>query len=293
MQGEGMVTPASPRVTRCLDSAMVSERTTRLPGRFRQCARVSVMRGTPIDAQNGQSTQFSLGPESKIHRALWQSRARDGRAACNRSGYAISAVTAENSLVSYQAALDAPLHRNLPEITYRMQAIVPRAVTLLNPADVRLRLGAAFDRIGIWDIPSAFAFGAAVVAIHCPSNEHLRCSGSRPPVLLKGVAQAQLDHTRRKSILKFSKLGAIVDVQNRIVEVHVVEGIERLAPELQPMAFPRKSEGLHHGDVDIHQSGNRTIAGFPLYRPVAGSNYPTDDVLANRLGTPLSSMYEP
>jgi hypothetical protein len=33
----------------------------------------------------------------------------------------------------------------LPEITYRMQAIVPRAVTLLNPADVRLRLGAAFD----------------------------------------------------------------------------------------------------------------------------------------------------
>jgi hypothetical protein len=58
----------------------------------------------------------------------------------------IARVMAENSLVSYRAALDAPLHRNLSEITIPgvlrhydvsdlLEAIAPREVTLLNPAD--------------------------------------------------------------------------------------------------------------------------------------------------------------
>jgi len=50
---------------------------------------------------------------------------------------------AENTLVSYRTALDAPLHRNLSEITIRrhydvvdsLEAIAPREVTPLNPAD--------------------------------------------------------------------------------------------------------------------------------------------------------------
>ena len=50
---------------------------------------------------------------------------------------------AENTLDSYRTALDAPLHRNLSEITIRrhydvaesLEAIAPRRVTLLNPAD--------------------------------------------------------------------------------------------------------------------------------------------------------------
>ena len=58
----------------------------------------------------------------------------------------ITRVIAENSLVSYRAALDAPLHRNLSEIMIPgvlnhydvgdlLEAIAPREVTLLNPAD--------------------------------------------------------------------------------------------------------------------------------------------------------------
>jgi hypothetical protein len=75
-------------------------------------------------------------------------------------------VVVENSLVSYRTALDAPLHRNLSEITIPgvlnhydvgdlLVAIAPRPVTLLNPADavgqpmrldqVRQRLSAAFE----------------------------------------------------------------------------------------------------------------------------------------------------
>lgn len=77
----------------------------------------------------------------------------------------ITRVMAENSLVSYRTALDAPLHRNLSEIMIPgvlghydagdlLEAIAPREVTLLNPADalgqpmrpeqVRQRLSAAF-----------------------------------------------------------------------------------------------------------------------------------------------------
>jgi hypothetical protein len=78
----------------------------------------------------------------------------------------ISRVIAETSLVSYRTALDAPLHRNLSEITIPgvlrhydvgdlLEAIAPRAVTLLNPSDaigqpmrleqVRESLSAAFE----------------------------------------------------------------------------------------------------------------------------------------------------
>ncbi len=78
----------------------------------------------------------------------------------------ITRVMVENSLVSYRTALDAPLHRNLSEITIPgvlthydvselLEAIAPRAVTLLNPVDaigqpvrpeqVRDRLYAAFQ----------------------------------------------------------------------------------------------------------------------------------------------------
>ncbi len=78
----------------------------------------------------------------------------------------ITRVMVENSLVSYRTAMDAPLHRNLSEITIPavlnhydvnqlLEAIAPRAVTLLNPVDaigqpvraeqVRDRLYAAFQ----------------------------------------------------------------------------------------------------------------------------------------------------
>jgi hypothetical protein len=58
----------------------------------------------------------------------------------------ITRVITENSLVSYRMALDAPLHRNLSEITIPgvlehydtgdlLEAIAPRPVALLNPVD--------------------------------------------------------------------------------------------------------------------------------------------------------------
>jgi hypothetical protein len=139
-------------------------------------------RGTPIDAQNGQSTQFALGPYMGVNlRAIivgktlvgmrtddvirvlnWlSSRADVDRTSITLYGKGglgmvalhaaavdtrITRVTAESTLVSYRTALDAPLHRNLSEITIPgvlqhydvsdlLQAISPREVTLLNPAD--------------------------------------------------------------------------------------------------------------------------------------------------------------
>jgi cephalosporin-C deacetylase-like acetyl esterase len=139
-------------------------------------------RGTPVDAQNGQSTQFALGPYMGVNlRAIivgktlvgmrtddvirvlnWlSSRADVDRTSITLYGKAglgivalhataldtrITRVMAENSLVSYRTALDAPLHRNLSEITIPgvlhhydvsdlLEAIAPREVTLLNPAD--------------------------------------------------------------------------------------------------------------------------------------------------------------
>ncbi len=139
-------------------------------------------RGTPIDAQNGQSTQFALGPYMGVNlRAIivgktlvgmrtddvirvlnWLSSRTDvDRASITLYGKGglgmvalhaaavdtrITRVMAENTLVSYRTALDAPLHRNLSEITIPgvlehydvgdlLQAIAPREVTLLNPAD--------------------------------------------------------------------------------------------------------------------------------------------------------------
>jgi dienelactone hydrolase len=139
-------------------------------------------RGTPVDAQNGQSTQFALGPYMGVNlRAIivgktlvgmrtddvirvlnWlSSRADIDRTSITLYGKGglgmvalhaiavdtrITSVMAENSLVSYRAALDAPLHRNLSEIMIPgvlnhydvgdlLEAIAPREVTLLNPAD--------------------------------------------------------------------------------------------------------------------------------------------------------------
>jgi cephalosporin-C deacetylase-like acetyl esterase len=139
-------------------------------------------RGTPIDSQNGQSAQFALGPymgvnlraiivgktlvgmrtDDVIHVLNWlSSRADVDRTSITLYGKTglgmvalhaaavdtrITRVIAENSLVSYRTALDAPLHRNLSEITIPgvlrhydvsdlLEAIAPREVTLLNPVD--------------------------------------------------------------------------------------------------------------------------------------------------------------
>jgi cephalosporin-C deacetylase-like acetyl esterase len=137
-------------------------------------------RGTPIDAQDGQSTQFALGPYMGVNlRAIivgktlvgmraddvirvvnWLSSRVDidsksitiygkgafGMVALHAAAVdpRIARVMVESSLVSYRTALDAPLHRNLSEITIPgvlnhydvselLEAIAPRAVTLLNP----------------------------------------------------------------------------------------------------------------------------------------------------------------
>jgi cephalosporin-C deacetylase-like acetyl esterase len=139
-------------------------------------------RGTPIDAQNGQSTQFALGPYMAVNlraiivgKTLVGMRADDvirvlnwlasrpdvertsitlygkgglGMVALHAAAVdtRITRVIAENTLVSYRTALDAPLHRNLSEITIPgvlqhydvadlLQAVAPREVTLLNPVD--------------------------------------------------------------------------------------------------------------------------------------------------------------
>jgi hypothetical protein len=58
----------------------------------------------------------------------------------------ITHVIAENTLISYRTALEAPLHKNLSEITIPgvlqhydvpelLEAIAPRDVKLLNPVD--------------------------------------------------------------------------------------------------------------------------------------------------------------
>ena len=159
-------------------------------------------RGTPVDAQNGQSAQFALGPYMGVNlRAIiggktlvgiraddvirvvnWLASRSDvdskaitiygkgalGMVALHATALdpRIARVVAENTLVSYRTALDAPIHRNLSEITIPgvlnhydvselLEAIAPREVTLLNPVDaigqpmrteqVHQRLSAAFD----------------------------------------------------------------------------------------------------------------------------------------------------
>jgi cephalosporin-C deacetylase-like acetyl esterase len=139
-------------------------------------------RGTPVDSQNGQSTQFALGPYMGVNlraiivgKTLVGMRTDDAIGVLNwlflradvdqtsitlygKGGLGMVALHAaaldtritrvmiESSLVSYRAALDAPLHRNLSEITIPgvlnhydvgdlLEAIAPREVTLLNPAD--------------------------------------------------------------------------------------------------------------------------------------------------------------
>jgi cephalosporin-C deacetylase-like acetyl esterase len=159
-------------------------------------------KGTPIDAQNGQSTQFALGPYMGVNlraiivgKTLIGLRADDvirvvnwlvsrpdidhnsimlygkgalGMVALHAAAVdtRIARVIAENTLVSYRTALDAPLHKNLSEITIPgvlqhydvselLEAIAPRDVRLLNPVDaigqpmradqVRERLAAGID----------------------------------------------------------------------------------------------------------------------------------------------------
>jgi len=139
-------------------------------------------RGTPIDAQNGQSTQFALGPYMAVNlraiivgKTLIGMRADDvlrvvnwlasrpdvdassitfyGRGALGLVALhaaaldgRITRVIVENSLVSYRMALEAPLHRNLSEITVPgilkhydvgdlLIAIAPREVAIVNPVD--------------------------------------------------------------------------------------------------------------------------------------------------------------
>jgi dienelactone hydrolase len=139
-------------------------------------------RGTPVDAQNGQSTQFALGPYMAVNlRAIivgktlvgmraddvirvvnWLASRADidhnlttlygkgalGMVALHAAAVdtRITRVIAENTLVSYRTALEAPLHKNLSEITIPgvlqhydvselLEAIAPRDVKLLNPVD--------------------------------------------------------------------------------------------------------------------------------------------------------------
>ncbi len=139
-------------------------------------------KGTPVDAQNGQSTQFALGPYMGVNlraiivgKTLVGLRADDvirvvnwlaSRSEIDRNSITIygkgalgmvalhaaavdtriTRVIAENTLVSYRTALDAPLHKNLSEITIPgvlqhydvsdlLEAIAPRDVKLLNPVD--------------------------------------------------------------------------------------------------------------------------------------------------------------
>ncbi len=108
-------------------------------------------RGTPIDAQNGQSTQFALGPymavslravivgktlvgmraDDAIRVVNWLTARPDvdrsaitlygkgalGMAALHAAALdpLIARVVTENTLVSYRNALEAPMHRNLSE----------------------------------------------------------------------------------------------------------------------------------------------------------------------------------
>jgi cephalosporin-C deacetylase-like acetyl esterase len=139
-------------------------------------------KGTPVDAQNGQSAQFALGPYMGVNlraiivgKTLVGLRADDvirvvnwlaSRSDIDRTSITlygkgslgmvalhaaavdtrITRVIAENTLVSYRTALEAPLHKNLSEITIPgvlqhydvselKEAIAPRDVKLLNPVD--------------------------------------------------------------------------------------------------------------------------------------------------------------
>jgi cephalosporin-C deacetylase-like acetyl esterase len=110
-------------------------------------------KGTPVDAQNGQSTQFALGPYMGVNlRAIivgktlvglrvddvirvvnWLASRSDidgsaitiygkgafGMVALHAAAVdtRITRVIAENTLVSYRTALETPLHKNLSEIT--------------------------------------------------------------------------------------------------------------------------------------------------------------------------------
>src|SRR5277367_443222 len=99
------------------------------------------------------------------------------------------------------------------------------------------------------------------------ANKSALASNSPNGRMLESVPQTHLHYASRLRSLKFSKLGGVVDVQDGIVQVHVVEGIEGLRAKLQPVSLPRKAKGLLERDVEIHaawepdnRSGSRCTA---------------------------------
>lgn len=135
------------------------------------------LRGTPVDAQSGQSAQYALGPYMALNlraiivgKTLVGMRTDDVIRAINWLGgntsitlygkgalgmvalhaaaldQRVTHVLVENTLTSYSAALDAPVHKNLSEIMIPgvlqhydvpdlLAAIAPREVTIVNPVD--------------------------------------------------------------------------------------------------------------------------------------------------------------
>ena len=154
-------------------------------------------RGVPIDAQNGRSTDFALGPymgvnlraivvgktltgmraEDVLRTVNWLARRPDvdpakitvygtgalGMAALHAAALdpRISRVILENTLVSYRAALEAPLHRNLSEYTIPgillhydvpdLMDLTTAEIVTVNPVDAvsnQLRLDRAREIFG-------------------------------------------------------------------------------------------------------------------------------------------------
>jgi hypothetical protein len=68
---------------------------------------------------------------------------------------------------------------------------------------------------------------------------------------LERVAQAQLHDARGHGRLEFPKLAGVIDVQNGVIEVHMIEGVECLRPERDAMPFPGQRESLHDRNIDV------------------------------------------
>src|SRR5262245_34962518 len=54
---------------------------------------------------------------------------------------------------------------------------------------------------------------------------------------LKRVPHAQLHHAGRHRGLEFAKLPGVIDIQNGVVEIHMIEGVECLCAQRYPMAL--------------------------------------------------------
>src|SRR5882762_11451288 len=85
--------------------------------------------------------------------------------------------------------------------------------------------------------------------------------GHRPPLqcteplfnrfLLEFIPQCKLHHTRRGCRCELAEVGRRICVQRQIGEVHIVERIERLGTELEPMAFDRHPEYLADCNIRV------------------------------------------